>query len=209
LIGRKRQQYEVIRPQSPINEPVAPTNFRWMWLDRFTEFVQGQRAEAIKTVSLTDEPVDMYLPAFPVMPCSLIIEGLAQTGGILISELKSFERPVVLAKVGSAVFHRPAQPGDTMTYLTEVEDVQPEGAIVRGTSRLDDELHAEVQLYFAYLDDRLGGIELIPPADVLSMLRLYGLYDVGETESGSPLDVPRRLLDAEDHLLAGMASSGH
>jgi 3-hydroxyacyl-[acyl-carrier-protein] dehydratase len=200
---RKREQFETLRPQSPVNEPVAPTSFRWLWLDRFTEFVRGHQAEAIKTVSLTDEPLDLYMPGFPMMPCSLIIEGMAQTGGILISELKRFEKPVVLAKIGKAVFHQPALAGDTLTYLAEVMDVQAEGAIVRGTSRIEDELHAEFELSFAYLDDRLGGMELISPADVLSVLRLYGLYDIGETDNGSPLDVPRRLLDAEDRLLAG------
>ncbi len=93
-----------------------------------------------------------------------------------------------------------------MTYRTEIADVQPEGAIVRGTSHIADELHAEVELSFAYLDDRLGGIELIPPADLLRMLRIYGLYDVGDTGDGSPLDIPQRLLDAEERLLASMGS---
>ena len=207
LCMRKFEQSRILDPRSPENEPVAPTSFRWMWLDRFTEFVRGQRAEAIKTVSLTDQPIDHYLPGYPVMPCSLILEGLAQAGGTLISELREFERSVVLGKVGKAVFHRVALAGDTMTYCTEVADVQPEGAIVRGTSHIGDELHAEVELSFAYLDDRLGGIDLIEPADLLRILRLYGLYDVGRTEEGNPLDIPQRLLDAEDRYLADMASA--
>ena len=206
LCMKKLEQFRDLDPQVPENRPVAPTSFRWMWLDRFTEFIRGQRAEAIKTVSLTDEPIDVYLPGLPVMPCSLILEGLAQTGGALISELQEFEKSVVLGKVGKAVFHRSAMAGDTMTYRTEVADVQPEGAIVRGTSHIAGELHAEVELSFAYLDDRLGGIDLIEPADLLRILRLYGLYDVGENENGSPLDIPQRLLDAEDRYLAGMAS---
>ena len=197
LRGHKLTQYEVLQSDSRKHAPIPPTNFRWMWLDRFTEFVQGRRAEAIKTVSLTDEPLDLYMPGFPVMPCSLIIEGLAQTGGILISEFQNFKKPVVLAKIGKAVFHRPALPGDTMTYSTEIEDVQAEGALVRGISRIEDELHAEVDLCFAYLDDRFGKMELISPEDVLAMLRLYGLYDVGQTDQGTPISVPEHLLVAE------------
>jgi 3-hydroxyacyl-[acyl-carrier-protein] dehydratase len=204
LALRKLRQYESIGPHAPGTDPVRPTGYRWMWLDRFTKFVSGQRAEAIKTVSLTDEPLDLYMPGFPVMPCSLITEGLAQTGGILVSDYRDFDEPVVLAKIGKAVFHRPALPGDTMTYATEIADVQPEGAIVRGTSRIDGELHAEFDLTFAYLKDRLGEFEPIPPSDVLKMLRLYGLYDVAETDSGKPLAVPPRLLDAERRLLASM-----
>ncbi|NQT16364.1 MAG: beta-hydroxyacyl-ACP dehydratase [Planctomycetes bacterium] len=168
-----------------------------MWVDRFTEFVSGRRASAIKTVSLTDETVDLYMPGFPVMPCSVIVEGLAQTGGILVSELKKYEKEVVLAKVSKAVFHRPALPGDTMAYSAEIVDVHPEGAIVRGTSHIGDELHAEFELFFAYLGGRLAELELIRPDELLGMLRLYGLYDVAQTEAGDPLDVPQPLLDAE------------
>lgn len=207
LYLQKLSQFRSLDPHSPNNKSVAPTSYRWMWLDRFTRFVRGQYAEAVKAVSLTDEPIDHYLPGFPVMPCSLIIEGLAQAGGALISELRGFEESVVLGKVGKAVFHRPALAGDTMTYHTEVADVQPEGAIVRGTSSIGNKLHAEVELSFAYLDDRLGGLDLIRPADLLRILRVYKLYDVGETEEGAPLNVPQRLLDAEDRELAKMASN--
>ena len=66
-----------------------------MWIDRFTEFHSGSQATAIKTVSLVDEPLDMYLPGFPVMPCSLVVEGLAQASGILVSEVNDFQRPLV------------------------------------------------------------------------------------------------------------------
>jgi 3-hydroxyacyl-[acyl-carrier-protein] dehydratase len=207
LRSRKREQFRVIEPQAPRNEPIAPTSFRWMWIDRFTEFVRGQRAEAVKTVSLTDEPIDLYVPGFPLMPCSLILEGFAQAGGVLVSEVRDFEKSVVLGKVSKAVFHRPALAGDTMTYSTEIADVQPEGAIVQGTSRIAGELHAEVELSFAYLEDQLGGIELIPPAELLRILRVYGLYDIAEDGEGNPLDVPRRMLDAEERLLASMGSA--
>ena len=207
LYLQKLSQFRALDPHSAANEPVRPTSYRWMWLDRFTKFVSSQYAEAVKTVSLTDEPIDHYLPGFPVMPCSLILEGLAQTGGTLISELQEFEKSVVLGKVGRATFHRPALAGDTMTYRTEIADVQPQGAIVRGTSHIGDELHAEVELSFAYLDDRLGGIDLIHPADLLRILRVYRLYDVGETEDGSPLNVPQRMLDAEDRQLRALAST--
>ena len=56
-------------------------SMRWFWIDRFTEFESGQRAVAIKNVALSEEQLDDHLPGFPVMPNSLIIEGMAQTGG--------------------------------------------------------------------------------------------------------------------------------
>ena len=56
---------------------------RWFWFDRYTEFVSGTRATAIKNVSLSEEHVHDHFPGVPMMPDSLVIEGLAQTGGVV------------------------------------------------------------------------------------------------------------------------------
>ena len=82
---------------------------------------------AVKTVSMTDEPIDLYMPGYPVMPGSLIVEGLAQTGGVLVNEATGFEQQLVLAKVAKAVFKRAAVPGDRMLYSTEIVDVRSGG----------------------------------------------------------------------------------
>ena len=59
---------------------------RWYWIDRFIEFESGKRAKAVKNVSLAEEHLHDHFPGFPVMPGSLMIEGMAQTGGILLGE---------------------------------------------------------------------------------------------------------------------------
>ena len=56
---------------------------RWIWIDRFVEFESGRRAVAIKNVSLAEEHLHDHFPGYPIMPNSLITEGLAQTGGLL------------------------------------------------------------------------------------------------------------------------------
>jgi 3-hydroxyacyl-[acyl-carrier-protein] dehydratase len=172
---------------------------RWLLLDRMIEFVRGERAVAIKNVSLTEEPLDNYLPGFPVMPCSLIVEGLAWTGGILANDHRGFQERVVLAKVNRAIFHRPVLPGDQLRYTAVIEGIEPEGAFIRGTSHLGDELQAEVDLFLAHLGDRFNDVEgdLIDPADMLVTLRLFGVYDVGRMPSGEPIDVPAKLLEGE------------
>jgi len=175
---------------------------RWFWIDRFLEFVSGERAVAVKAITLSDEPLDDYLPSHPVAPCSVIIEGLAQTGGLLVSEHNGFRERVVLAKVGRAVFHFPAQPGDLLTYTAVIEDIRADGALCRGTSHRNGQLHAEIDLVFAHLDDRIPGTELFEPAGLLRTLRLLRLYDVGRTRDGRPLAVPDHLLEAEQADLA-------
>ncbi len=170
---------------------------RWFWIDRFVEFESGRRAVAIKNVSMVEDHMDGYVPGFTVMPASLIIEGLAQTGGLLVGEHNAFRERVVLAKLGKAVFHSPAVPGDTLTYTVNIEEIQADGAICRGTSHIGDRLQAEVDLVFAHLDDRFPGAELFDPPDFVRMLRTWYLYDVGRNPDGSPIQVPEHLLRAE------------
>jgi len=177
---------------------------RWFWIDRFVEFESGRRAVAIKNISLAEEQMDSYMPGLPVMPCSLIIEGLAQTAGLLVGEHNQFQERVVLAKIGKATFHEPAVAGDTLTYSASAEDIQPDGAICIGTSHVGDRLQAEVELVFAHLDDRFHGVDLFEPADFLRMLRLLRLYDVGHAPDGSPLQIPKHLAEAERQDIAAI-----
>lgn len=170
---------------------------RWFWIDRFIEFESGRRAVAIKGITLVEEQMEGYGPWLPLMPASLVIEGLAQAGGLLVGEHNAFRERVVLAKIGKAVFHRPALAGDTLTYTTVVENMQADGAICRGTSHIGDQLHAEIDLVFAHLDDRFLGVDQFEPADFLRLLRLLRLYEVGRTTDGEPLRIPDHLLQAE------------
>jgi 3-hydroxyacyl-[acyl-carrier-protein] dehydratase len=171
---------------------------RWMWVDRFVEFERGRRAVSVKNVSLAEEQLDMYQPGYPVMPSSLIVEGLAQTGGMLVGEYNGFKERVVLAKLGKAEFHSFATPGDTLTYTTTVEDIKPTGAIVKGVATVGDRVVAEVELVFAHLDKRFDVGDLFEPDELLRMLRLLCMYDVGRKEDGSPLDIPSHMQTAED-----------
>lgn len=170
---------------------------RWFWIDRFIEFESGRRAVATKGITLVEEQMEGYGPWLPLMPASLIIEGLAQAGGLLVGEHNAFQERVVLAKIGKAVFHRPAIAGDTLTYTTVVENMQADGAICKGTSHIGDQLHAEIDLVFAHLDDRFLGVDQFEPADFLRLLRLLRLYEVGRTADGQPLKIPDHLLQAE------------
>src|SRR5690606_28532772 len=96
---------------------------RWVWIDRFVSFESGRRATSIKNVTLVEEQLDDYFPGRPMFPPSLMIEGLAQTGGILVAEHRGFQERVVLAKVNRALFHAPAHPGECLEYMTEVDEI--------------------------------------------------------------------------------------
>ncbi len=169
----------------------------WYWFDRFTEFESGRAATAIKNVSLAEDHLHDYFPGYPVMPNSLILEGMAQVAGTLVGEVNEFEERVVLAKVSNVRFHALAQPGDTLTYKATIDSLGPDGAFIVGTSHLGDQLQAECEFCLAFLDDRNETRELFKPDDFLRMLRVFRLFEVGRNADGSPLRIPERLLRAE------------
>src|ERR1700733_16063963 len=83
--------------------PPCARSMRWIWIDKFTEFTSKTSATAIKTVTLAEEHLHDLYPAFPIVPHSLIVEGMAQTSGILVGEARGFAEKVILAKIGRAV----------------------------------------------------------------------------------------------------------
>src|SRR6201990_529178 len=106
---------------------------RWIWIDKFTEFTPRTSATAIKNVSLAEEHLHDLYPAFPIVPHSLIVEGMAQTAGILVGEARDFKEKVILAKVGKATFHRLVRPGDTISFSTQIDQLNEAGASTSGS----------------------------------------------------------------------------
>ncbi|MFG0333663.1 MAG: 3-hydroxyacyl-ACP dehydratase FabZ family protein [Maioricimonas sp. JB049] len=156
---------------------------RWFWVDRFIEFDSGRSAKAIKNVTLAEEHLHDHFPGFPVMPGSLILEGMAQTGGILLGETRDFEHIVVLAKVPKVEYHSWACPGDTLTYEATLLDARDEGGMVSVTARCGERLVAEAEIMFAHLEQSAGGD--IPAGAsqknfVFELGGLMGILDIGK-----------------------------
>jgi 3-hydroxyacyl-[acyl-carrier-protein] dehydratase len=105
---------------------------RWLWIDRFLRFESGKAARAVKNLSLAEDVFAEHFPGFPVMPACLILEGIAQTGGILVGEANDFQEKVILAKIVFARFRREALAGEQLVFDAELLHMRPEGAAVAG-----------------------------------------------------------------------------
>jgi 3-hydroxyacyl-[acyl-carrier-protein] dehydratase len=125
---------------------------RWIWIDRFLEFDSGKSARAVKNLSCAEDYFAEHFPGYPVMPVALMLEGLAQTGGILVGEANDFREKVVLAKIQWARFGREVLAGEQLVYDVELLHLRPEGAAVHGKVRVDNALVGEAELFFAHLD---------------------------------------------------------
>ena len=143
---------------------------RWIWIDRILALERGSRCVAIKNVSLAEDvlhdhfPATADRPAIPVLPNTLIIEGMAQTAGILVGHANDFREKVILAKIGRAVFTAAAGPGCTLRYTATIERLDDSGASTTGVvERLDPADGsvtplAHIELMFSHIDRNRGGL---------------------------------------------------
>lgn len=153
---------------------------RWIWIDKFTEFESGRRAVAIKNVSLAEEHLHDHFPGYPVMPASLIIEGMAQTAGILVGEAGGFKEKVILAKIKRAVFRREVRPGEQLRHEATIEHLASEAATTAGKVWVDGELLAEIDIVFSHIDNNLSGLtfpkeNFVFTEEFKSLLRTYNV----------------------------------
>ena len=125
---------------------------RWIWIDAFTEFVPGERASAIKNVTLAEDHLRDHFPGYGVMPASLIIEGMAQTAGILVGEARGFKENVILAKIRLAEFDGYAVAGDQLRYEATVETLDERAAVTQGTIHKNGTVMGRVDLMFSHVD---------------------------------------------------------
>jgi 3-hydroxyacyl-[acyl-carrier-protein] dehydratase len=130
---------------------------RWIWIDRFLEFESKKRAVAVKNLSMAEDVFAEHFPGYPVMPAPLLLEGLAQTGGILVGEANDFCEKVVLAKIPKVSFRRDVFPGEQVTLIAEIILLREEGASIAGRIQVGDELIGEAEIFFAHLDQARSG----------------------------------------------------
>lgn len=144
---------------------------RWLWIDRIVSLDPGQSLVAVKNVSYAEEHLQQHfapcpgLAAMPVMPGSLVIEGMAQTAGILVGHASAFEEKVVLAKITRAELHADASPGCTLRYTARITQRTAQGAATEGMVELRQPDAAEfdsigaINLVFSHLDRNAAGTE--------------------------------------------------
>jgi 3-hydroxyacyl-[acyl-carrier-protein] dehydratase len=145
---------------------------RWLWIDQVLELEPGRRLAAIKNVSLAEEHLHDHFPAeaglgpLPVVPASLIIEGMAQTAGILVGSARDFREKVILAKIVRAELECDVVPGESLRYEAVIERIDASGAATTGlVSRSRAAAPGwnaigRIDLLFSHVDRNLSGIAL-------------------------------------------------
>lgn len=127
---------------------VLPHRYPILLVDRVLEMEPGKRIVAVKNVTI-NEPVFLgHFPGRPVMPGVMLIEGMAQAGGLLLlHDIPDRQNKLLLfASIEEAKFRRPVVPGDQVRYEIEVLRLRSTYCKLAGKALVDGQLAAEAVL---------------------------------------------------------------
>lgn len=141
---------------------------RWRMIDRIDEIVPGEKASAVKGVTLAEDYFEDHFPKFPVVPGVLVVEALAQLSGKLIElsvyEERGFWPFPVLSMVRNAKFRRFIRPGEQIRLEASLTEAREESAVCRVKASVDGKATTDAELLFVFdpegLSDALDQEEL-------------------------------------------------
>ncbi len=133
---------------------ILPHRYPFLLVDRVLEVEPGVRAIGLKNVTVNEEFFQGHFPKNPIMPGVMIIESMAQVGGIMIlSHEEHRGKNAVLATVEECKFRRPVKPGDTLIHEATMLRQRGNMGKVRCVARVDDQVVAEAVLMFALVNN--------------------------------------------------------
>jgi 3-hydroxyacyl-[acyl-carrier-protein] dehydratase len=140
-------------------QKIIPHRYPFLLLDRVTDIVKNETLTGFKNVTIGDNVFQGHFPGHPIYPGVMILEGMAQAGGILafksmddMSEEEAANKVVYFMSIDKAKFRAPVKPGDRLEYRISV--IKQKGAIwmLDGKAYVDDTLVSQAELKAMIVD---------------------------------------------------------
>lgn len=138
---------------------ILPHRYPFLLVDRITELTPGEYIEGLKNISISEPVFQGHFPGHPIYPGVMIIEGMAQAGGVLafksmdIASQEEIENKVVyFMSIDNAKFRAPVTPGDQLIYKISV--IKNKGAVwqLDAKAYVDDKVVAQAELKAMIVD---------------------------------------------------------
>ena len=133
---------------------LLPHRFPFALVDKVIEHIPGHKAVALKNVTLNEPQFQGHFPERPLMPGVLIVESMAQVGGIIVTQMADLPKGLfVFAGINNVKFRKPVVPGDQLIITCELLSIKRKRfGKVKGEAYLEEKLVCAGELMFSLVD---------------------------------------------------------
>ena len=140
-------------------QKILPHRYPFLLVDRVTNLTPGQNLIGYKNVSISEPVFEGHFPGHPIYPGVMILEGMAQAGGILafksmgdMTEEEASNKVVYFMSIDKAKFRNPVRPGDRLEYRVNVIKNKGNIWVLEGKAYVDEMLASEAELKAMIVD---------------------------------------------------------
>ena len=137
---------------------ILPHRYPFLLVDRILEIEKGKRAVGLKNVTVNEPFFQGHFPGRPIMPGVLILEAMAQVGGVLLlHDIENrHEKLIYFTGIEQAKFRRPVVPGDQLRLDVEILKLRSWTCKLRATATVEGQLASEAVILSAMVDREAG-----------------------------------------------------
>ncbi|MEA3289119.1 MAG: 3-hydroxyacyl-ACP dehydratase FabZ [Campylobacterota bacterium] len=139
-------------------QKILPHRYPFLLVDRITDMIEGESITGYKNVSISEPVFEGHFPGHPIYPGVMILEGMAQAGGILalkssgLSEEELQKKVIYFMSIDKAKFRNPVKPGDRLEYRISIIKLRKNLIVLDGKAYIDDVLVSEAELKAMIVD---------------------------------------------------------
>ena len=132
---------------------ILPHRYPFLLVDRIIHIdLENNEIIGQKNITINEHFFNGHFPNAPIMPGVLVIEAMAQTGGILVHQKGYVKKIAVLLNVSDAKFRRPIYPGDSIFLEIKALHISNKGGKIKAQAKVNEKIAVEATLSFALID---------------------------------------------------------